>query len=105
MTLAEITPGWLTAALSERHPGIEVGAACLGEPIHGTGTNLLVTLDYARPPGEGPALPSTMWLKSCFEPHFEMMADNGLYEFESRFYEQLARRVSVTLPRLLLRRC
>ena len=97
--LAEVTPEWLTAALSERHPGVEVAAACLGEPIHGTGTNLPVTLDYARPPDEGPALPSTMWLKSCFEPHFEMMADNGLYEFESRFYEQLAPRLSVTLPR------
>ncbi len=98
MSLDEITPEWLTAALSERHPGVEVGAAWLGEPIHGTGTNLLVTIDYARPPDDGPKLPTTMWLKSCFEPHFAMMADNGLYEFESRFYEQLAPRVSATVP-------
>jgi len=98
MTLDEISPEWLTAALAVRHPGVEVGAASLGEPIHGTGTNLRVQLDYARPPHEGPALPATMWLKSCFEPHFAMMADNGLYEFESLFYEQLAPRLSVRLP-------
>ena len=49
MTLADVTPAWLTAALSERHPGVEVRAACLGEPIRGTGTNLLVTLDLCPP--------------------------------------------------------
>ena len=45
--LTEITPEWLTTALSEYAPGTRVVSANLGEPIHGTATNVRVTLEYA----------------------------------------------------------
>ena len=97
--LEAITPAWLTAVLGELHPGVEVAAASLAEPIHGTGTNVLVSLDYARPPDEGPKLPPTMWLKAGFEPHFDMLAPSGVYENEALFYRHLAPRVSLDVPR------
>jgi Ecdysteroid kinase-like family len=95
----EITPEWLTAALDERHPGVEVGAVRVGVPIHGTATNVAVELEYTRPPDDGEALPATMWLKAGFENHFEMMAASGIYEYEARFYSELAPQVAVTVPR------
>jgi hypothetical protein len=99
MALEEITPTWLTAALSERHPGVEVSSVSVAEPIHGTATNVAVTLEYARPPDDGDALPASMWLKAGFESHFDLMAGSGIYDYEARFYGELAPQLAVTVPR------
>jgi hypothetical protein len=99
MTLEAITPEWLTAALGERHPGVEVSRARMGQAIHGTGTNVLVSLEYGRHPDDGSKLPPTMWLKAGFEPHFETLANSGVYEYEACFYRYLAPRVAITVPR------
>jgi hypothetical protein len=92
-----ITPAWLTRALAARHPGAVVGDAVFGTPIHGTGTNMRITLEYARQPA-GDALPPTMWLKSCYEPHFESMAPSRVFEMEALFYRDLAARLDVRAP-------
>ena len=98
LTLAGITPAWLTDALAPRYPGVAVRDAAFGTPIHGTGTNMRVTLDYARQPSGDP-LPNTMWLKSCYEDHFEAMAPSRVYEMEALFYRDLAPRLDVRVPR------
>jgi aminoglycoside/choline kinase family phosphotransferase len=92
-----ITPEWLSAVLSQRHPGTKVSAVRFGEPIRGTGTNVGLTLAYACQP-EGAALPERMWLKSCYEPHFDHMAPSRIYEIEAKFYLELASRLDVRVP-------
>jgi aminoglycoside/choline kinase family phosphotransferase len=98
LTLAGVSPAWLTAALAERYPGIAVNEVTLGEPIHGTGTNLPITLDYAALPSNGTMPPNRLWLKSCFEPHFAAMAPSRVFEMEAIFYLELARRLPVRVP-------
>src|SRR5271170_6050082 len=96
--LADITPEWLTLALSQKYPGTVVEAAEFGEAIHGTGTNLALTLCYARQPPGNP-LPPTLWLKGGYEAHFEYMAPSRIYEIETLFYRELAPRLDVCVPR------
>ncbi|HEY6355892.1 MAG TPA: phosphotransferase [Burkholderiaceae bacterium] len=95
--LSDVTPEWLTLALSQRHPGTVVEAAEFGEAIHGTGTNVALTLRYARQSGGNP-LPTTLWLKGGYEKHFEYMAPSRIYEIESLFYRELAPRLDVRVP-------
>ena len=68
--MAGVTAEWLTLALSQRYPQTIVEAVEFGEAIHGTGTNLALTLRYARQP-EGNPLPPTLWLKGGYEAHFD----------------------------------
>jgi hypothetical protein len=96
--LADITPDWLTLALSQRYPGTVVEAAEFGEAIHGTGTNLALTLRYARQTGGNP-LPPTLWLKGGYEALFGYMAASRIYEIEPLFYRELASRLDVRVPR------
>jgi len=99
MGLDEITAEWLSGALSRRQPGVQVSSVRMGEPVHGTGTNVKLSLEYDRPPEDGPGLPDSMWLKAGFEPHFESLAISGLYQNEALFYDQLAPRVAISVPR------
>ena len=96
--LADVTPEWLTHALSERWPGTLVDSVELGVPIHGTATNAALTVRYTRQPSSEP-LPQRMWLKGGYEPHFQFMAPSRIYEIEPLFYRELAPRLSVQVPR------
>jgi hypothetical protein len=96
--LADVSPAWLTAALAERYPGIVVNEVSLGDPIHGTGTNVPIRLNFASPPHTGPGPPNRLWLKSCYEPHFAAMAPSRLFEMEPLFYRELAPRLPVRVP-------
>ena len=87
--LSEITAEWLTAALSEYAPGTRVLSAHVGEPIHGTATNVRVTLEYA-PRAVGFPLPASMWLKGGFSDHSAQTAEYGVYSTEAQFYRRLA---------------
>jgi hypothetical protein len=96
--LSGITPDWLSAALSQRHPGTVVEAVTAGEAVHGTGTNLPLRLRYARQPASG-SLPERMWLKGGYEAHFAAMAPSRIYEIEPAFYRELAPRLAMRVPR------
>lgn len=96
-SLAGITPEWLTLALSLRHPGTIVESVDFGQAIHGTGTNLPLTLRYARQ-SDGAPLPSKLWLKGGYEAHFQYMAPSRIYEIETMFYRELAPRLDVRVP-------
>jgi aminoglycoside phosphotransferase (APT) family kinase protein len=98
LSLADVTPAWLTAALAERYPGIVVKDASFGDPIHGTGTNVAVRLEYATLPRAGAGTPRRLWLKTCFEPHFAAMAPSRVFEMEPLFYRELASRLPVRVP-------
>lgn len=88
MALTEITPEWLTHALSEYAPGTRVVSASVGEPIHGTATNAQLMLKYAPRPVGFP-LPATMWLKGGFDEHSPQTAHFGVYFVEAQFYRRL----------------
>jgi aminoglycoside/choline kinase family phosphotransferase len=97
-SLSEVTPAWLTRALAQRHRGVQVEAVEFGEAIHGTGTNVALSLRYARQP-EGETLPEKLWLKAGYEKHFEYMAPSRIYEIEALFYRELAPRLGIKVPR------
>jgi hypothetical protein len=97
LSLSGITPDWLTEARAARYFGVVVGDAVFGTPIHGTGTNMRITFHYARQPA-GVKLPETMWLKSCYEQHFEAMAPSRVFEMEALFYRDLSPRLNVRVP-------
>jgi aminoglycoside/choline kinase family phosphotransferase len=96
--LAGVTPEWLSLALSERYPDTVVASVEFGQTIHGTGTNLPLILRYARQ-SEDASLPTRLWLKGGYEPHFEYMAPSRIYEIEAMFYRELAQRLDVRAPR------
>jgi hypothetical protein len=52
LNLSGITPEWLTEALAARYSGVVVRDAVFGTPIHGTGTNMRITFDYAHQPAD-----------------------------------------------------
>ncbi|WP_131744834.1 phosphotransferase [Frankia sp. Cppng1_Ct_nod] len=90
MALEEVTPEWLTDALSEYAPGTRVISVDASEPIHGTSTNAQLTLEYAPHRSGVLPLPATMWLKAGFEEHSAQTAMYGTYESEALFYQRLA---------------
>ena len=97
-SLSDITPAWLTRALAQQHPGVQVEAVEFGKAIHGTGTNLALSLRYSRQPTDE-TLPATLWLKGGYEAHFEYMAPSRIYEIEPLFYRELAPRLDIKVPR------
>jgi Phosphotransferase enzyme family len=95
-TLDEITPDWVSHAISES-VGVPVRAVAMGEPIHGTATNVRLTLEYSADP-PGASLPPTMWLKGGFEQHSAQTASYGTYESEATFYQRLAPNLPLRMP-------
>jgi hypothetical protein len=102
-TVADLTPSWFTAALTESGT-IAAGDAVASvdaEPI-GTGQVGLVALarlDYDDSAADGP---STLVVKlpSPDAGSRGMAAAMGLYEAEVRFYEEIAPRLGPAIPRM-----
>lgn len=89
-TLEELTPQILTAALSERSPGVEVedvevvAAKRCGEGVASTADRVVLELSYAD--GTGADVPTRLVLKTMLaSPH----APEAMYETEVRFYREL----------------
>jgi aminoglycoside phosphotransferase (APT) family kinase protein len=83
-SLDEVTPAWLSAALGQAFPGVEV-ASISREPLHlGTASTWRLGLDYA--PGR-PAGPKTLAIKSDLGlEHAKRLAQVGLYRKEALVY-------------------
>ena len=79
----QITREWLTEALQERYPGVEVTRATVRDVINGTSTKIRVALEYDGA-GQKHGLPATLIVKGGFESHSQWMA--GMYRDEMRFY-------------------
>lgn len=93
---AGISPDWLTAALAQRFPGVEVTEAKLTEELHGTASKFRMRVTY-NAAGREARLPASLIVKGGFSAHREMMA--YIYELEMRFYRDLAPRLDVRVPR------
>lgn len=91
--LAEVTPAWLSAALSVRYPGTNVAHMALGKVIGGMATKARLQLDY----GSNPAgLPATLWVKSGWGAHTdEFLSMCGL---EAQFFRDLAPTLPINCP-------
>ncbi|MCV7411899.1 aminoglycoside phosphotransferase [Mycobacterium florentinum] len=92
----DVTPAWLSAALSERHPPVEVSHVDVVAIGTGqTGATYRVTAQYASDPGE---LPQTFVIKLPAQD--DTVRDRVVigYRSECAFYTAVADRVRVPTP-------
>lgn len=94
-SVAEVTPAWLSAALTTADARVEVAAAEPERIVHGAGTKLLVRLDYTT---DERGLPQRLWVKAGWEEHSPAMAAAGIYAREATFYATLAPAVGSRAP-------
>ena len=85
----QITPGWMTAALSDHHPKSKVGAVRIVTRDDGTNRRVRLGLTYSR--GDGPR---TVFLKSHETSHRDVHLRNGNLFNEARLF---ASRVSLDI--------
>jgi aminoglycoside phosphotransferase (APT) family kinase protein len=90
--LDDVTPAWLTRALSGHFPGADV-ASVVGESLHqGTASTLRLHVEYAS--NSAPA-PRTMCLKAAFGlTHAEHLEAAGLYRKEAMAYRDVLPRTT-----------
>jgi Phosphotransferase enzyme family len=98
LVVEDVTASWLTSALEQRCPGVEVTSARHETILHGTATKIRVRAKY-NDLGRKAGLPETFIVKGGFSAHREMMA--YIYELEMRFYRDVAPRLTVRLPKCL----
>lgn len=91
----QITAEWLTAALSERHPGTRVASLDIESVIWGTATKVFVEVGYASKPSGGP--PAHLCVKGGFDPDMRQIAGVG-YQVEARFYSDVAPALKGAVP-------
>jgi len=96
VTVDSIDAQWLTLALSQRHPGVEVVESCIDEVIRGTSTKIRVVLRY-NAAGREAALPPTMIVKGGFEAHSPLFG--FMYRSEMRCYRDLLPIMDLNAPR------
>ena len=90
-SLDEVTADWLTAALSDAHPGTEVAGVEVGEVIHGSLTKARLAIDFASNPS---ALPTSVFLKAAFEDHGIPVSVRS----EAVFYDRARPTIDVVAP-------
>lgn len=91
----EVDAAWLSRALGQWHPGIEVTRATIEDVICGTSTKLRVRVDYNEA-GQRARLPPTLIVKGGFEEHSPLMKD--MYLNEVRFYRDLLPLLPIRTP-------
>lgn len=88
VTIEEITPGWLTAALRTRAPDVTVRGLEVVDVNHSTTTKVRLRLDLdeaARRAG----VPELVILKGGFEPHSRNVEMTNMHEKEVRGYRDV----------------
>lgn len=98
----ELTPEWLTSAIGSRHPGVVVTSVTIEKVIWGTATKVLAHCEYAGAPKAG-APPNKLCIKGEFDERIRKaflanLAVTGT-QVEADFYNDLAPRVGIPLPR------
>ncbi|MCK9540818.1 MAG: ecdysteroid 22-kinase family protein [Novosphingobium sp.] len=91
-----LTAEWLTAALQERYPGVEVTALRHGRTVGGTGTKIQLLPEY-NAAGCAAGLPAALYAKGGFEWHEVAFANS--YIAEAIFYADWAPRITANIPR------
>ena len=93
--LADLTAGWLSAALSERCPGTVVESVEIESVIWGTASKVFLGVRYGDRPAPGP--PESLCVKGGFQDELREVAGLG-YRLEAGFYRDLAPALDVPLP-------
>jgi hypothetical protein len=88
VTLEEITPEWLTAALRIRQPGVTVRGAEIVDMVRGTTTKVRLRLDLDAA-GKASGIPEVVILKGGFEPHSRAVGMDQMFEREARAYRDV----------------
>src|SRR5205085_12438908 len=94
-TAADVTPAWLTAALADRHPGVEVDAVEVLEQHEVTNAHARLRVHYEERGGA----PDTMFCK--LPPNDDRRAQiiaTGMGHREARFYAELAPSIAMRVP-------
>jgi hypothetical protein len=95
MTVEEVTAQWVTEALQERYPGVEVTHLEHGKFISGTGSKLQLRLSYNRA-GVDYGLPPSMFAKGGFDWH--EVAFKASYQAEAKFFRSWRPQIDANLP-------
>ena len=93
----EITPAWLSEALSKSLPGVEVARVAVIDRHSGTTGRAKLALDYAS----GTRGPATVFVKlpPFSEMQRKLVAATDMGRREARFYAELAAETPVRVPR------
>jgi hypothetical protein len=95
ITVDDITPEWMTAALADRFPGVRVEAVRQTKVIDGTAQKIRYELDYAASAAAANA-PASIWVKGGFTSNG---ADQGeAFLNEVRFFRDVAPLLSINKP-------
>lgn len=95
VTIEDITPRWLTQALSQRYPGVEVVSARVREVLWGTATKIRLAVEY-NGNGQAAGLPPSLLVKGGFADHREMMS--YIYDMEVRFFRDILPQLELNAP-------
>lgn len=83
--VGDIDAAFLTAVLSDGHPGVRVHSVVIGDTHFGTSSTVRLTLEFGR---NDPGLPERMLLKGSFAQH--EFATGNLSAVEAHFYRDVA---------------
>jgi hypothetical protein len=92
LTVEEITPDWLTSALSAGYLGTVVTDLVVRRVIWGTATKVMLEVSYAS---ESP-VPRRLCVKGGFRPELRPLMSLG-YQVEALFYRDLSRNITGAL--------
>jgi hypothetical protein len=95
ITLEEITPEWLTAALRGRNPGVTVRGAEIVDVIYSTCTKIRLRLDLDEA-GRKAGIPELVILKGGFEEHARGLGQ--MHEREVRGYRDVLPVIKLPSP-------
>jgi aminoglycoside phosphotransferase (APT) family kinase protein len=96
LTLDEVTPTWLTQALSTRFPGVDVVMAVRDSERAGTSTSARFSLAY-RAGTAVPDAPATVYVKGGFDAVMRRRVWAALIQ-EARFFGELSADVPINVP-------
>lgn len=91
-----LTAAWVTQALGNLYPGVEVTALRHGRIVGGTGTKIQLHLDYNEA-GQAAGLPPSLYAKGGFDWHEVAFASS--YVAEAIFYADWAPEMTANIPR------
>ena len=93
---ADISPAWLTAALSARYPGVRVASVQVMNERGSTNHHVRLGITYDERAG----LPDTMFAKmASLDPaHRAAIGSTGMGTREARFYDELAPSLDMRIP-------
>lgn len=96
-TFEEVTSEWLTEALSQRYPGVQVDRVQRSAEFLGTSGIAKLALDYATRGGHD-ELPDVLYIKGGFEDVMRNRVWEALVQ-EARFYAELGPEMPVIIPK------